>query len=504
MADLEAKTRAFARVMAESTLPAAVKDGAVSNLTTLTSNTSFRIGDGSFHGWEGCGNNAGQGFGSCSHVWHYEVSTDFVFPSLARSMRETYFDYATDKDGKMDFRHKLPLGPTPKDEPHFTLKEGNHQAAADGQMGEIIHLYLDWRICGDTKWMLGRWPKAKRALEFAWIKGGWDANKDGVMEGAQHNTYDLEFVGPTGMIQSYYLAGLKAAAAMARAAGDDAFAAECDRIFKAGSEWTDAHLFNGEFYVQQINNAPATEFDPRTMAANLWAEGSIFQLGQACHIDQVIGQYLASLAGLGDLLAPANRMKALRSTIHWNNRLRPGTFENTQRLYSINDEPAVNICAYKTDPDLPIEEMYYAWENWNGLENAFAANLVQHGLVAEGVKVIEDLRGRNDGERRNPFDEIEWGHHYARSMSSWAMIPALTGFRHDAVTGELFVLPKMPNMKAIWIANTGWGEMSVAGGKLTLKALAGTLTFSSLTTAAGKKSFAAPVVVTVEKPFTGA
>lgn len=351
--------------------------------------------------------------------------------------------------------------------------------------------------------MLGRWPKAKLALEFAWIKGGWDANKDGVMEGAQHNTYDLEFVGPSGMLQSYYLAALKASAAMARAAGDEPFAADCERLFKAGSEWTDAHLFNGEFYVQQINNAPASEFDPRTMVANLWPEGSIFQLGRACHIDQIIGQYMASLAGLGDLLSPANRKKALQSTLQWNPRLRPGTFANTQRLYSVNDEPAINICAYKTEPDLPVEEMYYAWENWNGLENCFAANLVMHGMVAEGIKVIEDLRGRHDGERRNPFDEIEWGHHYARSMSSWSMIPALTGFRHDAVTQTLTLEPRLPSVRSIWIANTGWGEMVFSKGSLTISVASGSLTFQHLQLPAGIRATlpTGQVVVTPEKPF---
>jgi hypothetical protein len=238
------------------------------------------------------------------------------------------------------------------------------------------------------------------------------------------------------------------------------------------------------------------------MSNNLWPEGSIFQLGRACHIDQIIGQYLASLAGLGDLLSPANRAKALKSTIYWNNRLRPGTRANTQRLYSINDEPAINICAYKTEADIPTEEMYYAWENWNGLENCFAANLVLHGMVQEGIKVIEDLRGRNDGERRNPFDEIEWGHHYARSMSSWAMIPALTGFRHDAVTGKLFVQPKLPSVRSIWIANTGWGEMNFSGGKLTLKAASGTLTFKSLTLPGAVRNFPNGVTVSPEKPFT--
>ena len=64
------------------------------------------------------------------------------------------------------------------------------------------------------------WPNAKRALEFAWKF--WDADKDGVMEGDQHNTYDIEFFGPNPMMTTLYLGALKAAELMAGALGDSA------------------------------------------------------------------------------------------------------------------------------------------------------------------------------------------------------------------------------------------------------------------------------------------
>jgi hypothetical protein len=38
--------------------------------------------------------------------------------------------------------------------------------------------------------------RAKKSLEFAWTQGGWDGNEDGVMEGCQHNTMDVEYFGP--------------------------------------------------------------------------------------------------------------------------------------------------------------------------------------------------------------------------------------------------------------------------------------------------------------------
>ena len=63
------------------------------------------------------------------------------------------------------------------------------------------------------------WPRIKRGLEFAWVAGGWDADKDGVLEGVQHNTYDVEFYGPNPMCGIYYLAALRAGEEMAKAVG---------------------------------------------------------------------------------------------------------------------------------------------------------------------------------------------------------------------------------------------------------------------------------------------
>ena len=69
-------------------------------------------------------------------------------------------------------------------------------AAADGQMGCIMKLYRDWQLSGDTGALRGMWSNARKALEFCWLPGGWDADKDGVMEGCQHNTMDVEYYGP--------------------------------------------------------------------------------------------------------------------------------------------------------------------------------------------------------------------------------------------------------------------------------------------------------------------
>ena len=206
--DLEKRTRAFVEILKHSTLPGEVKDAATANLSTLVSNTSFRIADGSFQGFEGCDDRRGSGFGTCTHVWNYEVATQCLFPALARSMRETSFGSATDADGHMDFRHYIPSG-----------SKNWGAAAADGQMGQIVKLCFDWISLGDDEWLRRQWPAAKRALAYAWRPGGWDERKSGVMDGVQHNTYDIELYGPNPMCSTWYLAALRAMEQMARSHG---------------------------------------------------------------------------------------------------------------------------------------------------------------------------------------------------------------------------------------------------------------------------------------------
>ncbi len=197
---LETSTRGFAKAFRESTLPAVVKEAASANLSTLASTTCFRTADGEFHGFEGSGDSEGYGFGSCTHVWNYETATAFLFPSLARSLRKASFDRNMDDAGAIRCRERLPSG----DEPWGI-------AAADGQMGQIIHAYLDWKLSGDNVWLRAIWPRVKKAIEFAWLPGGWDANREGVLSGAQHNTYDVEFYGANPMCGIYFLGALRLA-----------------------------------------------------------------------------------------------------------------------------------------------------------------------------------------------------------------------------------------------------------------------------------------------------
>jgi non-lysosomal glucosylceramidase len=450
LAALEKKTRAFAAAVLESTIPGAVKDAASANLSTLVTQVCFRTADGEFHGFEGANDHAGCCHGSCAHVWNYETTTAHLFPTFARSLRATSFGYDLDDAGALHFRENLP-----HKQPLWGF------AAADGQMGQILHAYLDWRLSGDTAWLRGLWPGIKRAIEFAWIPGGWDADRDGVMEGVQHNTYDVEFYGPNPLCGIYYLGGLRAAEEMARAVGDALSAAEYRRLFESGSRWIDANLFNGEYYVQRIRGVEKDKIAP-ALRGDSGSEDTVnpqYQVGEGCLGDQLIGQYLADVAGLGPLLDAARIRKALESIHRYNYRQTLTEHQCVERTYALNDEAALLVCDYAKAERPHIPFPYFA-ETWTGIEYLVASMMLFAGLRAEGVEYFRNARLRFDGEKRNPWDEPECGHHYARAMSAWSGVLALSGFRYHGAERSVEIHAPAGH-RCIWATGTGWGTFEV-------------------------------------------
>ena len=451
---LERDTRRFAAAIRDSTLPGAIRDAASANLSTLVSTTCFRTADGEFHGFEGVNDHIGCCYGNCTHVWNYETATAHLFPSLARSLRKAAFGYSMDDAGGMRFRQMLPDG-----------KQRSGFAAADGQMGQIIHAYLDWRLSGDVAWLREIWPRIKKALEFAWTPGGWDANRDGVMEGVQHNTYDVEFYGPNPQCGVYYLGALRAAEEMARALGDASSAHEYHRLFQSGSRWIDANLFNGEYYVQQVRGWRADQIAAglRSSMGSEDTQNPQYQVGAGCLVDQLVGQYLADVTGLGPLLDVNHIRKTLDSIYRYNRKPTLVNHDSVQRVFALNDEAAMVICDYGKAKRPRIPFPYYA-EVMTGFEYSTAAHMIYAGMATQGIECIRDIRSRYDGEKRNPWDEAECGRHYARAMAAWSGLLALSGFAYDGPNQRVIVEPRLPeaDFRCFWSTVTGWGTFSLA------------------------------------------
>ena len=471
---LTERTLEFVEELTTANLPAPVVEAALFNLSTLRSQPSFRTADGRFFGWEGTDNFRGSCFGTCTHVWNYEQATAFLFGDLAKTMRENEFAFATRADGLMSFRIGLPL----------SHAQAWPTAAADGQMGCIVKLYRDWRLSGDTQWMQTLYPQAKAALSFAWVPHGWDGDRDGVMEGCQHNTMDVEYFGPNPQMQFWYLAALKAGAALASACHDHEFAAECKRLFTSGSTWSEHHLFNGEYFRHEIrppmhaaNIAPGTRH--MVMGASNLVDPEL-QLGDGCLVDQLVGQYLAHISGLGNLVNADQLRITHQSIFRYNRKVGLHHHFNHMRSFALGAESALLMASYPRG-NRPQRPFPYFNEVMTGFEYTAAAGMIYAGLRDEAVQVVSDIRARYDGAKRSPFDEAECGHHYARAMASWGLVNAWSGQQYNAITGALHFDHIPANHKVFWSTGHAWGTLRRRGDTYTLTIYAGQLQLSTLT-----------------------
>lgn len=404
-------------------------------------------------------------------MWNYEQATAFLFGDLARSMRDVEFAHATDETGLMSFRTNLPL----------ERAQDYGLTAADGQMGCIMKIYRDWQLSGDDDFLRKHWPKVKKAIEFCWIEGGWDGDRDGVMEGCQHNTMDVEYYGPNPQMGIWYLGALRAAEEMARYLREEDFANRCLGLFERGSEWLDENLFNGEYYEHEIrppeDESKIAKGLRHTMGArNVFSPD--YQLGAGCLVDQLVGQFLAHVCGLGYLVDEDHVRTTLKSIMKYN--LREGMHDhfNNMRSYVLGDESSLLMASYpKERPKYPFP---YFLETMTGFEYTAAIGMLYEGQMDNGLQCIRNIRDRYDGLKRNPFDEAECGHHYARAMISWAAVLALSGFYYSGVEKKMTF--KDQNGSFFWSNGYAWGncslkkrgdsvfaELSVLSGALDLK-----------------------------------
>jgi uncharacterized protein (DUF608 family) len=429
---LESESRSFHKAFFSSTLPPYVLDAVSSQASIIRTNTCLRTDDGNFHAFEGCGGEQGCCPMNCTHVWNYEQTLAHLFPDLERTMRHTDFLYNTLETGHMAFRTLLPL----------SSGTWQFKPAADGQMGCVMKLYREWLLSGDLKFLRELWPYAKKALEFAWAENGWDADKDGVMEGEQHNTYDIEFYGPNTMMGTFYLGALLAASKMAEAVGDVQKARQYRELFEKGKVKLDIELWNGEYYIQKYDETKHPKY----------------QYGKGCLSDQLLGQWFAAVVGLGYLLPSNCVKKALASIFKYNFLPNFMEYSNCQRTYALSDEAGLLLCSWPKGgrPALPF---VYSDEVWTGIEYQVAAHLIYEGLLLEGLTIVKAVRDRYNGSRRNPWNEVECGDHYARAMASWSVWLALSGYQYSAPDKSLSFAPQInaEKFRAFWSTASGWG-----------------------------------------------
>ncbi len=474
---LYSRTMAFHDALFSATLDEAIIDAASANLSVLRTPTVLRLEDGSFYGWEGCYDNHGSCEGTCSHVWNYAYALCFLFPELERSIRDQEFKYSTDENGKMSFRMKLPRG----------REFGTERACVDGQMGAVIKTYREWKISGDDEWLRKTYPALKKIIDYATSDKNfdeWDRDCDGVLEGRQHHTLDMELFGPSSWLEGFYIAALYAGARMAEFVGDNDSRLRWRTLAEKGKKWTDENLFNGEYFIQKIditNKSKAEHFG----ALNYWNDeaGQLkYQIANGCEIDQMVAQWHASLCGIEDIFDESKRRTALNSMMKYIFKERMRDFINPWRVFALGDESAAVMCDYPEGVQKPVIPVPYCEEAMTGFEYSFAGLLAQNGMVDDCIKIVKAIRQRYDGEKRNPWDEIECGHNYARTMASFALLPIFSGFSFDMPNNKIGFDPiiSCEKFRCPFSLSEGWGEIEFDEKELKVILRDGSLTLREL------------------------
>ena len=489
-AELHSRVTAFTNAFYSTTIPQQAIEGAGANLSILVSPTCLRLEDGTFYGWEGVNVKAGSCEGSCQHVWNYAQALSLLFPDLERSMRLAHLKYGMDEHGGLHFRLKLPLGR------QATSKY--YRCCVDGAYGEVIKCFREWRISGDDEFLRKCYPTLQKVIAFAWSPDNydlWDPGKTGVMRGRQHHTLDAELFGPNAWLQGHYLGALLAMSIMAEHLGDIDHAQEYLRLFRQGQKWTHDNLFDGDHFIQKIDLSDREQLrpylgQPAVGAADdayeaYWDEEHAqvkYQIGDGVGIDMPLAQAYADLYGLGDVLDRDQVRSTLKAIFRHNFRKRMRDFPNTWRVYALNDESGTIICTWPNQETKPVIPIAYNSEVMAGFEWMFAVNLVLNGMLEEAEAVIHAIRDRYDGRKRNPWNEIECGSNYARSMASYALLQAYSGFQYDMVSRSFSFSPRLDGpFRTFWSIGTAWGTWErLANGTRCLTVLHGSLELHSL------------------------
>jgi hypothetical protein len=258
--------------------------------------------------------------------------------------------------------------------------------------------------------------------------------------------------------------------------GDEACAAQMRQIVQRGSKSIDAQLFNGEYYCQI-----ADKDHLKTVGSH-----------NGCEIDQVLGQSWAWQVGLGRILDESNVKKALASLWRYNFTPDVGPYRAKNkpgRWYALAGEAGLLMCSWPKGDAARVQTGYdyYFNECMTGFEYQVAWHMICEGMVQEGLAIARAIHDRYHASRRNPWNEVECGDHYARAMAGYGVFLAACGYEYHGPKGHLALAPRLSpeNFRAAFTSAEGWGTFSqkrdpaaqrdtveLKWGKLRLRSLA--------------------------------
>jgi hypothetical protein len=301
-----------------------------------------------------------------------------------------------------------------------------------------------------------------------------------------HNTYDIEFWGPDGMCSSIYMGATLAMIRMADALGEESDAYQ--QTLVKGISYLEDELFNGEYFIQKTRwkglRTPPPDEGPEAWNINyspealelLKREGPKYQYGSGCLADGVIGAWFGEVCGLPVFLDSTKVKSHLESVHRYNLRTDLSDHVNPQRPgFGSGKDGGLLLCTWPKG-DQPSLPFVYSNEVWTGIEYQVASHLMMQGEVEKGLEIVREVRRRYDGTVRNPFNEYECGHWYARALSSYALMQGLTGLFYDALDKTLYIHSRIgDNFQCFLSTETGYGLAGLRDGEPYLEVVYGTI-----------------------------
>jgi non-lysosomal glucosylceramidase len=453
--ELTGKTRTFVDDFFASTLEPAVLNQVNSHLNTFIT-SSWLTKSGDFGVLEGMNcNDSCCGFTTIDVSVYGTTLIVSLFPELQKASMRLHRDLQQ-PDGKVAHSYM-------KDFNHHPEQVADLTERLDVAMQYAVLVIRDYLWTNDRAYLDEMWPSVKKAMDYM-LARDTDGDRMPDMEGIMCSYDNFPMYGLASYIQSQWLCALAMCAEAAKALGDAKAAGQYGRILEKGRKLLDERLWNGSYF--RLYSTSQRKYTTEDGTGEK-IETEVPPKDEGCLTDQLIGQWVSRMSGLGDIADRGKIQSALRSILR----------------HSFTPDIGLKNCSWPGDTflhDIPWDIWVdQANTPWTGVELAFASFLIYEGLVEEAMQVIRlvDKRYRRAGLYWN---HQECGGHYYRAMSAWTIMNAFLGLTVNR--GRLGFSPKIQadEYKVLFAVNGATAHFIRKSGQVAIDVRSGRLEFNTL------------------------
>lgn len=333
----------------------------------------------------------------------------------------------------------------------------------DVAMQYCILVMRDFMWTNDRAYLMEMWPSVKKAMDYMLSR---DLNSDQMpdMSGIMCSYDNFPMYGLASYIHSQWLCALTMCMEGARAMNDKKTEIQYAFILEKGKKLLGDKLWNSRYFRLYHTDQLRYKTHDGT-GAEIVAE--VPGQDEGCLTDQLIGQWVAHMSGLGYFVDPDLVQSALRNIL----------------ALSFRADTGLRNCSWPTDTflhDIP----WSCWVDqantpWTGVELAFASFLVYEGMTEEALKVVKSV------EQRYRRAGLYWNHqecggHYYRAMSAFTLLNAYLGLTINQ--GKLGFDPKLQQneYRVLFAVNGATAYFYRKGNSCGIEVRSGELSFTEL------------------------